>query len=332
MRIRVLGAGLYGLHLAKSLRQNGCKVSVHEIADKVFAGATGNIPARLHMGQHYVRSKLTRSACQEHYREFMEVYGEYTHGIPCNIYAVAESDSLVDFGTYRQVLRDEIELITVDRPTELGLQGVEGAILTGERHVLTDKLAGHFFSCLGDVIEFGREPGLVDDPEWDLTIDATSCAYEGLAVDRYEACLTVLLEGPVDKAITIVDGRFPSLYVWDEERGLCSLTSAKWTPLGVYPTWGEARTFLDTRGQEAARDHAPAMFGQMARYYPRIRDEYSIVDHRLAIRAMPRSAADARLVDIVRVGDRAIRIRAGKLDAIFHAERVIRGMLPEFER
>jgi hypothetical protein len=333
MRIRVLGAGLYGAHLGKSLLADGHEVEIHEIADRVFAGATGNIPARLHRGQHYPRSKLTRDACQEHYTEFMAAYGEFTHGVAVNVYAVAEHDSLVDFGTYCQVLRDEIEFITVDRPEELGLQNVEGAILTGERHVLADKLAAHFQCELADVLRFSKEPGVVDDPAWDLTIDCTSCANDGLNVDRYEACLTLLLEGPTDKAITVMDGPFPSLYPWDEAAGLSSLTSAKWTPLAQCRTWGEAHAFLyGHRAAAAVAEHSAPMFNQMVHFYPRLREEYRIADHRLAIRAMPRSAADARLVDVVRIGERAIRVRAGKLDAIFHAERMIRSMLPEFAR
>ncbi len=328
MRVRILGAGLYGCHLAAALLKDGHGVVVHEIADKVFAGATGNIPARLHQGQHYPRSGLTRTACREHYSEFMAVYGDFTHGVACNVYAVAEHDSLVDFGTYRQILADEIEFITVERPAELGLRNVEGAILTGERHVLSDKLAEHFAATLAGYIEFGRSPGLVDDPEWDLTIDATSCANDGLNVDRYEACLTLLLEGPADRAVTIMDGPFPSLYPWDEARGLSSLTSAKWTPLGRFETWTEARAFLDgLEGWRALAQHELGMVEQMASYYPRLRDEYRTVDHRLSIRAMPRSAADARLVDVVRVGERALRVRAGKLDAIFHAERLVKTML-----
>ena len=330
MNIRILGSGLYGCHLATTLLRDGHDVVVHEIADRVFAGATGNIPARLHQGQHYVRSKLTRDACQEHYREFMDVYGDFTHGVACNVYAVAEHDSLVDFGTYKQVLRDEIEFITVERPEELGLRHVEGAILTGERHVLADKLAAHFAETLKDHIEFGREPGTVDDPAWDLTIDCTSCANDNAGVDRFEACLTLLLKGPTDKAITIMDGPFPSLYPWDEERGLSSLTSAKWTPMAQFATWTEANLFLnDGPTKDQIIDHMRGMCGQMCHYFPALHD-YVVDGYRLAIRAMPRSAADARLVDVVRVGDRAIRIRAGKLDAIFHAERVIKGMLKEF--
>ena len=326
MRIRILGAGLYGCHLAAAFMEEGHEVVVHEIADRVFAGATGNIPARLHMGQHYPRSGLTRTACQEHHAEFMARYGDFTHGVPLNIYAVAEHDSLVDFGTYRQILRSEIEFVTVDRPAELGLRCVEGAILTGERHVLADELAAHFAELLGDHVELGRPPGVVDDPAWDLTVDCTSCANDGLNVDRYEACLTLLLEGPTDRAVTIMDGPFPSLYPWDERRGLSSLTSAKWTPMARYPSWAEAKAFLNAPGI-IIDAHAAGMLEQMAYFYPRVRDEYRVVERRVAIRAMPRSAADARLVDVVRVGERAVRVRAGKLDAIFVAERTIRGMV-----
>lgn len=331
MRVRCLGLGMYGAHISTALLADGHDVTCHEIADRVFAAASGAIPARLHTGQHYSRSKLTRQACQEHQAEFMSVYGDFTRGIGINIYAIAEHDSLVDFGTYRQVLRDEIEFITVAKPSEFGLQNVEGAILTGERHILVDKLREHFTRALSGRIEFGVPPGPVDNPAWDVTLDATFCANESAGIDRYEACLTVLLEGPTDRAVTICDGPFGSVYPWDEERGLSSLTSAKWTPLARYKTWKEARHFLDVRCTKAQLDqHAREMFDQMAFYFPRIRDEYRIVDYRTAIRALPRSAADARLCEVIRVGERGIRIRAGKLDAIFHAEREVKRLLREF--
>ncbi len=263
----------------------------------------------------------------------MDRYGDFTHSVACNIYAIAEYDSLVDFGTYRQILADEIEVITIDRPAEFGLRNVEGAILTGERHVLSDELRDHFEKEMAHTVKLrlGKEPGTVDDPRWDLTIDCTSCANDGLNVDRYEACLTLLLEGPTDRAVTIMDGQFPSLYPWDELQGLSSLTSAKWTPMARVPTWDEARAFLDgPAAADAIERHSWEMYDQMAHYYPRLMDDYRIVDCRLAIRAMPRSAADARLVDVIRVGERALRVRAGKLDAVFHAERAIKRLLPEF--
>lgn len=330
MKIRILGCGMYGAHLALALLADGHDVEVHEIADRIFAGASGNIPARLHCGSHYPRSKLTRAACQEHHAEFMARYGDFTRGVPVNIYAIAAHDSLLDFGTYRQVLRDEIEFVTVERPAELGLWNVEGAILTGERHILVDKLRDHFASALAGHVRFNMPRGVVDDPAWDITIDATFCAHDGFAIDRFECCLTVLLEGPADRAVTIMDGQLPSLYPWDEDRRLSSLTSAKWTRLEQRVTWKDARLWLDEHCPSGAIEkHAAAMVEQMAGFYPRIRDEYRVVEHRTAIRALPRSAADARLIDIIRVGDRAIRIRAGKLDAIFQAERQVKAMLAD---
>ena len=332
MKIRILGGGLYGSHLALALLRDGHEVELHEIADRLFAGASGNIPARLHQGFHYPRSKLTRDACREHRAEFMARYGHLTHGVPVNIYAIAEADSLLDFGTYTQLLGGA-EFLTIERPAEFGLSRVEGAILTGERHIVTDRMRRHFTLALGDHVKFGMPPPgvtqgwTVDDPAWDLTVDATFCAHEGFGVDRFEACLTLLLDGPVDRAVTIMDGPFPSLYPWSEAHGLSSLTSAKWTPLARRSTWKDARHYLDHElSPVIVEQRTAAMLGQMAEFYPVIRD-YRVAEHRLAIRALPRSAADARLVDVVRIGERAIRIRAGKLDAVFCAERLVNRMI-----
>lgn len=327
MHIRIVGGGIYGCHLAVSLLGDGHDVRVHERADRLFAGASGNMPARQHAGFHYPRSKLTRAACQKHGQEFMAWYGEFTRAVPVNIYAVAEYDSLLDFETYQQILRSEVGFLPIPDPKEFGLRNVEGAILTGERHILIDPLREHFASALMGRVETGYEADPSDQSEWDMTIDCTFCACDATGVDRYEACLTLLLEGPTDRAVTIMDGPFPSLYPWDESRGLSSLTSAKWTVLDRCATWADARRSLDSESEGGVRYSASSMFDQMANYYPRIQDEYRVVDHRLAIRAMPRSAADARLASVVRCGDRLIRVRAGKLDAIFHAERLVKEML-----
>ena len=134
MRIRILGGGIYGCHLCVALLDAGYDVVLHEIAERLFSGASGNIPARLHCGAHYPRSKLTRDACASHFSAFMDSYGDFTRGVPCNVYAVAH-DSLLDFGTYAQLMRAEIPCIPVYRPGDIGLHEVEGAILTGERHI-----------------------------------------------------------------------------------------------------------------------------------------------------------------------------------------------------
>jgi hypothetical protein len=325
MRIRVLGGGWYGAHIAYSLIQAGCNVELHEVSECLFSGASGNIPARLHCGSHYPRSKLTRDACKEHYQEFMEVYGHLTRHVPINLYCIAAYDSLLDFGTYRQILDNDIEYITVADTDEFGLRNIEGAILTGERHILVDKARDFFSHALQDHVKYNT-PAETDDSWFDLTIDCTFCARDEKNIDRFELCLTVLLSGPVDKAVTVMDGPFPSLYPWDEESGICSLTSAKWTPIETFSTWSAAKQTQNIVSKRIVENHCSNMIEQMRFYYPEI-ENYKVEDCRLAIRAMPRSGCDARLVDIMQPDENTIRVRAGKIDAIFYAYETISRMI-----
>lgn len=328
MRIRVLGSGFYGAHIATSFIEEGHDVEVFERADHIFAGASGSIPARLHTGAHYPRSRMTRAACQDHSDAFLSKYGDLTHGVPINLYAIAKDHSMVDFDQYVKTLTGEIEFIQVYDPSEFGLQNVEGAILTGERHIVTDKAKVYFEKKLDGYVKFNTEPGLVDDPRWDITIDATFCANESAGIDRYEPCIVLLLEGSTDKAVTIMDGGFGSIYPWNEEKGLLSLSSAKWTPFSKSCLrWENAKMILDKLTVSDIKKRSKQMVESMAEYFPEILDKYTVVDHKLSIRAMPLSGADSRLVDVVRVGDKALRVRAGKIDAIIHAEQLIKQMM-----
>ncbi len=322
MKIRVLGGGWYGAHVTDVLKENH-EVELWEISRSLFSGASGSNPARVHLGFHYPRSGVTRAACQENHVAFMERYGHLTRGIPVNIYAVAADNSQVDFSTYCQVMQG-VDFIRIDKPEEYGLRGVEGAVLTGERHVLIADARRYFEARLADVVRYGTHPG--DDPgKFDWTIDCTFCANDAEAVDRYEPCMMVLLHGPANRAVTIMDGPFPSIYPWNEAEGLSSLTSAKWTPFSKdCRTYAEARSVLDkVRSDPVAQDRAVNMFDQMCEYWPDVRQRYKIVDVKFGIRAMPKSAADSRIVDVVKTGERVLRVRAGKIDAVFTAEKII---------
>lgn len=324
MKIRVLGCGFYGAHVALSLIKDGHDVEIHEVRDQIFGGASGNIPARIHQGQHYSRSKKTRDACQAHIPEFESVYGRFMRPIKTNIYAIAADHSLVDYTQYVDTLRNEIELLEID-PSLYGLQNVEGAILTKEKHIVTDEVKAYFERELDGHITFNSKPALIDDPAYDLTIDATFCSNDAAGVDRYEPCIVGLLSGPVDTSVTIMDGPFGSLYVWNESKGLCSLSSAKYTPFSKScKTYEEAKYILEHLSDADKLKQMQDMFDDLGQYYPALHESYAIVEPRLSIRAMPLSGADSRLVDVVEYGERAVRIRAGKIDAVVQAERIIK--------
>ena len=327
MRIRILGCGWYGAHLAVALLNDGHEVEIHESRDRIFDGASGKIPARLHIGAHYPRSHQTRAACRRHTGEFMERYGHLTRGVPVNIYAIAKEHSLVDYDQYRATLRDEFQFIEIYDPLEYGLENVEGAILTPERHILADAARTYFEHLLEGHIRLGVPAPQGDAGHWDWTIDCTFCANSAAGVDRYEPCLVLLLEGPADRAVTIMDGPFGSLYPWDPERALCSLSSARWTPFSkTLSTYEDARRMLDEMMPWVVQERGEEMIEQMRGFYPAI-EEYKVVDEMLSIRAMPLSGADTRLVRVDQQGPRLLRVRAGKIDAVLDAEQMVRVFL-----
>jgi hypothetical protein len=327
MRIRVLGGGWYGCTIADHLISLGHDVSLHESKLQLFAGASGGNPARLHLGFHYPRSGATIKACLDHHAEFMDRYGFLTRGVPTNIYAVAAEQSLVDYQQYVHAFAGRIQFIEVE-PATYGLVNVEGAVLTGERHIVIEEARAHFEKKLAGHIKFNDKPLLIDDPDYALTIDCTFCANDAENIDRFEPCVTALLFGPTEKAVTIMDGPFGSIYPWNETHGLSSLTSASLTPITkTCREYAKARQMLDALNARDVIERGEAMMNQMAHYWPACRDLYRIVDFKLSIRAMPKSAADTRLVDVVRVGQRALRVRAGKIDAVFHAAREIENFI-----
>lgn len=323
MKVRVLGGGWYGCHLALALKQRGVTVELHEVSEQLFNGASGGNPARLHLGFHYPRSDLTRAACQDHQKAFLAHYGFLTRPVKMNIYAIAAQDSMVDWGTYKKVLRGEVDFLEV-HPEEWGLKNVEGAMLTGERHILVNNARLWFAEQLKDVVVYNKSPLDSGDFDFDWTIDCTFCSNDGAGIDRYEPCVTGLLEGPVDRAVTIMDGPFPSIYPWNESLGISSITSALYTPFRKdCKTWHQAREVLNGLNMFEIRKQVELMRTQMEKYWPSSYDSYRFVDAKLSIRAMPRSGSDARLVDVRETGRRTLTVRAGKIDAILYAEDLI---------
>lgn len=331
MKIRILGGGWYGCHIASSLLQANHEVHLHESTSDLFHGASGNNPARLHLGWHYPRSRLTRAACQEHTEEFMTVYGHLTRAVATNVYAVARLHSLVDFGTYLQCTGSELEHIRIRYPEEMGLHGVEGAVLTGERHIVIARARAHFRVELSAHVTYNVRPEDFSEKDFDATIDATFCALDAQNVDRYEPCLVLLLESRDPRnslAVTIMDGPFPSFYPWSER--FVSLSSARYTPFSKEcKTYEEAQAMLTALTPWDVDRRAGHMIAQMQFYYPEFTKRFAYSRAMLSVRAMPLSAADTRLVDIVQTGKSTWRVRPGKIDAVFHAAREIERLLEE---
>lgn len=106
MKIKIIGAGWYGSHLASVLMQQvttrtGAKAHTVKLVDRegIFAGASGANQSRLHQGWHYPRCSVTRKCSQRYRKDFLERYEFLTSKIATCIYAVAD-DSLLDWTSY----------------------------------------------------------------------------------------------------------------------------------------------------------------------------------------------------------------------------------------
>lgn len=320
MKIAVLGAGFYGCHIGKVLMDAGHDVIIYEKEENIFLGASGKIPARLHQGFHYPRSKRTRDACQRHLPEFMSHYGSFARDVETNIYAIAKDHSMVDFSQYVDSLLREVHFEIV-QPSEHGLVNVEGAINTHEQHIVINDVREYFTEALANNLYLGWKGSR---PKADLVIDCTFCSKSAVGIDRYEPCVVGLLEAPDNKAVTIMDGPFGSLYPWND--GLCSLSSAKYSPISKHvQSWAEAQRILDNMSDSYANARISDMQADLADFYPVVAD-YKVVDVMRSIRAMPLSGADTRLVDI-RKESKTIYVRAGKIDAVVYAGNAILKMI-----
>lgn len=326
MKILIKGGGWYGCHLALALQRHDHQVKLVDRRGRLFGGASGANPARLHMGYHYPRSAVTRLSCQAHLTRFLEQYGHLSRPVELNHYAIAENDSLVDFGTYVQILRAETPL-QVEDPSEYSYRAIEGVIRVPERHLVLREVREWFEAELGQrgIFEGARTDGLAD-----LTIDCTFCAGSGAGIARYEPCVMGLLEGPTHQALTVMDGPFPSIYPWDELQDLSSITSASLTPLAKCATYKEAEHVLQHSSRATLDDRCDAMLEQMAKFWPACRDLYRLVDVRTGIRAQPLSASDSRYCAIRFAASLSpqdlggtITVQPGKIDSVLVAEEQI---------
>ena len=336
MKVLVIGAGWFGCHITHELLRHNVNVQTWESAPSLFMGASGSNPARLHDGYHYPRSQLTRKACWEHRHKFLADYKSCIRSVKHNFYAIAQEHSLIDFGTYIEIMSSmpelDFEILNSDGCEKLGMRNIEGALKTQESYIDISSVRQLFISLLGKTVTFSKSmPDTVSGFDW--IIDCTFRRFSDYEVDRYEQCIISLLHGPMDTAITVMDGAFPGLYPWmadsepNADQGVLSISSAELTPLSkTCKSWQDAVNILND-DYHILINRASALWHQMAFYYPPVL-KYKFIGHKTAVRAMPSSKADARLCRIYVDWERQrITVQPGKIDSIYTAWELVRKVL-----
>ena len=131
-RVCVIGGGWYGCHIAHTLLSRGFDVVLLEKSNQLFDGASGKNQFRLHAGFHYPRSSITRAQILDGLREFRERLPMFIQPLDCCLYAIAATESLIDFGTFKQVFNATKVPFEDVHPQTYGITNVEGCLSTDE--------------------------------------------------------------------------------------------------------------------------------------------------------------------------------------------------------
>ncbi len=155
MKIAVIGAGIYGCHIALSIKSKYNNVDLYDIADDIFSGASTLNSHRIHKGYHYPRSGKTRSYCLEDEVKFTQHYSSIVSSSNINpkLFCVADDDKTkIDYETMKIIISGSNlpfkELSSRDL-NNFGLSNIEGGFKVYESVLLVDKAKSFFKDSLG---------------------------------------------------------------------------------------------------------------------------------------------------------------------------------------
>lgn len=311
MKVLIIGAGWYGCHCAMYLLDHNVNINIIDKTNDFFEGSSSKNQNRLHLGFHYCRSFSTRKECMLGYTKFMEKYGSFTDAIPYNLYCI-DNNSIIDFETYKAIYKHEcidFEEYSDLAPISFDTSQVTGMLNVKERFINYAKAKEYFKSKLSqymisyDETKLDMDKSTYSDVQYDYIID---CTYSTLNNILYpEKCISFVYEydQPIDFAITIVDGPFWSLYPYDFDKKLFTLTDVEYTPLGT----PNVRDKIETK---------------VKHYIPDFDKHFKYVSHFISYKAKTFSKTDDRSLHWHRHNN-ILYFSGGKITGIFSMEDIL---------
>lgn len=336
--IAIIGAGWYGCHLATSLIESGYNVEVFEKNSEIFQESSGKNQFRLHCGLHYPRSYKTRKQISSTYNRFKNKY--FTENVKQNIYAIAKDDSLLDYGTFITILKGENINFNPYAGSEIGLENIEGALICDERAINTAKCKKNFEKKLNKVLRLNTPIEKIQNTATGVIINGKlydnclNCTYNHFSKIKnldveYEVC--VMLQYKKEHtlsnfAITIMDGKFVSLYPKCDQENIYTLSSVEHTPTRKFSTAKEATDFMKTINKKYIQSQIPKFEEGIKTYFPAFDDMFTYDSYFTSIKTKLLSGSDNRECIVKKEGN-IIHIFSGKINNIFIAEDRVHALL-----
>ncbi len=333
--IIIIGSGWYGCHIA-SLLQDTYNVIIIEQRGEIFDNSSYYNQNRLHLGYHYSRDYNTRSLCKNNYEIFKVRYGNCIEDISNNFYMISKQ-SLLDYQTYENIFKYE--------GFEFGIKNNEcfkniydKIILTDEKVINSEKAKMHFTNELKNVKFFfdttvtgylKRDNKIIVNASngtefnCDLLLD---CTYNQMGLSKsdytYELTISLLYEKINDTefdAITIMDGKFWSLYPRDVEKKLYTLTDVEFTPVISSLKYSDILNY--NLSEDKIYEIRENMENKVKSYYCDFLKDFSYKSYFLSKKTKLISGSDSRDITIEEIEDNVITVNCGKIYGIFDFEQ-----------
>ena len=284
MKIAIIGAGIYGCHLALVLKNKKYDVDLYDMSDDIFSGASTHNSFRIHKGYHYPRSGKTREMCMRDEAAFIKNYAHLTSPGKYNpkLFCIADDHrTLMDYKTMKIIMSGSglpFEERSLKEITNMGFANIEQGFLVHEAILMVDKAKKWFKKRLReqgvniklntfirDVVPVHEEKINVLGLDYDFVLN---CTYnQGLQHDSkkydhfFDLCFSLILvsknkkEETTVKSFGIFDGAYPSLepFGYEEipeqynryrDRKLFQLFHVKHTSVKKYVNINAVRTAL----------------------------------------------------------------------------------------
>jgi hypothetical protein len=331
-RIIILGAGWMGCHLALTLLEHGHKIKLFE-KKKIFNGMSGSNTNRLHMGYHYPRSFQTRTQSKVGYYNFLIKYSFLTKKIKNNLIYIVNKYSLVDFITFKNIMKVSKLKINEVNFFKKELKNVDGLIKVDEAQILQDKSKKFFKSKLKkylyenneikiDQLKFNKKIYFKNDC-FDYLIDCTA----GHLFNRkifdisYEPRVTWIYKSKLKSfALMAMDGDFYNIFPYKKEKYL--LGTPKYSKFKKIKNLVSAIKFLKKIKKSEVINRRNKSEKIVKRTFLNFNKYFKYYGYFFSLATIFNSQSDNRPT-LIKKEKNIISVLGGKIDTIFEAEKKI---------
>lgn len=334
MKLLIIGAGWYGSHISKKCLEAGHTVTIVDKENDFFCGSSYKNQNRLHLGFHYPRSEETIQECVSGFSKFKTEYPQLSKPIPMNVYFLVKEDSKISFENFKNVFSEKnihFHVLSTNSIFPCLTNVEELSMKVDEEYIDFQKAKSYFQNILGKNLIRIEDTSVFHNIEaiqehtgnsFDYILNCTYNQLHPIPYEKYELYLTLIYK--IDSydtfAYTLMDGPFFSIYPYDVEKKLYTVTSVQH---GVIYE-GESLP-MSTIDSITLFEKIQTIEKMILQYIPSWQAISSYDSYFTSLKTKPTTQTDDRSLRYSVEGN-LINFYGGKITGIFHAEEILRNL------